>query len=482
MRRKGDGKHRHVTTVYFDTPRHVLRKSGIVLSVRDDGERRVQTVRASSRAGDVSAGAQEVTTVVAGDGPVPAHLPDADALHALTRRRRSGRLESVFTTEVDRTTLRFKSSAAEIRLAVDEGTIRVDRNGRSRQEPICEAELELLSGSSADMMDLALEVCESFDATLTHVTRSERGYALARPALRPRSRKAKPVILTPDLNVGTAFRSIVASALDHLFGNEIPVLLGRPGGVHQSRVAMRRLRAALRAFKTVLPYDKRKAFNSEFRWFQQRLAPARDWHVFLDETLPLIAQGAPRAGDRIERLRRLALEERRRATQDAVEVLHGRRYARLILKFQKWISNLESEIPTRAFDDRVGPFAKSVLRKTRRDLLDETRPLGRLPGEELHTLRKSGKKARYGTEFFSALWTSDDVKPYLKLMARLQDQLGASNDAVVARQILWNVRPGRLDSQTVRLVQDWSETRIQECIRTAQPHWRRLRKAKPFWE
>ena len=123
-----------------------------------------------------------------------------------------------------------------------------------------------------------------------------------------------------------------------------------------------------------------------------------------------------------------------------------------------------------------------MLRRSSRDLLRETRPLRRLPGEDLHDLRKRGKKARYATEFFSTLWTGHDVKPYLKLMSRLQDKLGAANDAAVARQILWTVRPGRLDAGVVRLVQDWSEARIDDCIRDAQPHWRRLRKATPFWE
>ena len=100
----------------------------------------------------------------------------------------------------------------------------------------------------------------------------------------------------------------------------------------------------------------------------------------------------------------------------------------------------------------------------------------------MHELRKRGKKARYATEFFRTLWTSDDLKTYLKLMGRLQDGLGAANDAAVARQILWTVRPSRLDPDFIRIVQGWSRKRIDECIREAQPDWRRLRRAKPFWE
>ena len=477
LRRKGGAAHHHLTSVYFDTPRHVLRKSGISLRLRDDGTHRVQAVEA-----ELDSKPRELVADIDGDRPELSDIPDPDLARQLKRRRCADRLQSVFVTEVDRTTVRLKARGTEVKLAVDQGVIRVDKNGHSREEPICEAELQLLSGDPARMMEVALEVCETFDATLTHRSKTERGYALARPSLRPRPRKATLVALTSDLTVGESFRIVVDSALEHLFDNRVPVLRGKPGGVHQSRVAMRRLRAALRAFKGVLPYDKRKAFNSELRWFQQRLAPARDWHVFLDETLPLVAKANRNADDHIERLRRVAREERRRATHEAIEYLESRRYARLILKFQTWLADLEHEIPARAFNRPLLPFAKSVLKKTQRDLIRETRPLVRLPGEDVHTLRKTGKKARYATEFFSPLWKGDDVKPYLKLMARLQDKLGSSNDAVVARQILWSIRPGRLEPETIRLVQDWSDERIHDCIKSAQPHWRRLRRAKPFWE
>jgi inorganic triphosphatase YgiF len=452
--RKGERRRQHVRSTYFDTPHHVLRKSGIALRVR---------------------GSQD------DHAPPLTRIDDPELARTIARRRCADRLQSVFTTEVERTTLRLQTDGAEIQLAIEEGVIRTQQNGSSKEEPICEAELELVAGDPAPMLDLALDVCENFDVRLGHRSKAERGYALARPSLRPRPRKAQLATLSADLSVGEAFRTIVSGALEHLFENDAPVMDGQPGGVHQSRVAMRRLRAALRAFKAVLPYDKRKAFNGELRTFQQRLAPARDWHVFLDETIPHIAasSGAQRE---IDRLLRIARIERRRATQDAIASLESRRYARLILRFQRWLANLEDEIPRKQFEQPLQPFALKVLRKTSRDLLGETRPLSRLPSEDLHELRKRGKKARYATEFFSPLWTNAEVKPYLKQMARLQDKLGSANDAAVARQILWTLRPGRLDPEVVRLVQDWSEDRIHECIETAQPHWRRVRKAKPFWE
>ena len=316
--RKGRGKHSHLTSTYFDTPRHVLRKSGFALRLREDGRRTVQTIQAQAEALLGLQSHHEWTAPIDGDQPSLARISDPELARDLSRRRCENRLRSVFTTEFNRTTMRFRTAGSEIQMAIDEGRIRVDSNGHSREEPICEAELELVSGDPTQMLELALSVCETFDVRLTHLTKAERGYALARPALRPRARKATLVTLEPELSAGAAFRAIASGALEHLFLNEVPVFAGRPGGVHQTRVAMRRLRAALRAFKALLPYDKRKAFNSEFRWFQQRLAPARDWHVFLDETVPIIARSVPDAD--LKKLRRLARSERRRATQEAIAV------------------------------------------------------------------------------------------------------------------------------------------------------------------
>ena len=43
--RKGRRGKRHLVSTYFDTPRHSLRKSDIMLRVRDNGKGREQTVK-----------------------------------------------------------------------------------------------------------------------------------------------------------------------------------------------------------------------------------------------------------------------------------------------------------------------------------------------------------------------------------------------------------------------------------------------------
>ena len=357
--RRGRSAKRHLVSTYFDTPRHALRKSEIALRVRDNSNGKQQTIKAPFRGPAGLQNFREWTVAVNGDSPNLRVVDDPVLARKLSRRRYEKRLGPVFTTDFEREAVRIRTKGAEFELAVDQGVIRAETPEGRVEEPICEAEFELLSGDPARMFDVALELCEAYDIRLGHLTKAQRGYALARPSLRPKPVKAPKVILTEDMSVGEAFNFIIAGALEHMFANEVPTLEGRAEGVHQTRVAMRRVRAALRAFKRILPYDKRKAFNGEFRWFQQRLAPARDWQVFLSETLPRIASAASGQEEAIERLRRIARAERRRAVGDAAAYLESRRYARLLLQFERWVASVEKEGGSKNFS----PPPKNLFKK-----------------------------------------------------------------------------------------------------------------------
>jgi len=129
----------------------------------------------------------------------------------------------------------------------------------------------------------------------------------------------------------------------------------------------------------------------------------------------------------------------------------------------------------------VTEFAIAVMKKSRRYLLTDTRPLSRMTEDEVHELRKRGKKARYATEFFCDLWDQDEVKDSIKPMEELQDLLGEANDASVARQILAAVPPRALYSSASVLVQRWSDEQSRRCIKSGQVIWRKIHKISPFW-
>jgi len=230
-----------------------------------------------------------------------------------------------------------------------------------------------------------------------------------------------------------------------------------------------------------LPYDKRKAFNGELRWFQLQLAPARAWQVFLEETLPSIALAAPGRSEVLGKLKKLGLAERRRAIAESADIFRSRRYTRLLLQFERWLANPAKVLVPGTHKRPIREFAASVLEKTRGDFLADTRPLFRMVAEDLHGLRKRGKKVRYAAEFFASLWTPRESQPFISLSQYIQDSLGKSNDASVARLLLSQINPERVDAEMWWLVRDWSAQQAQTCARSAQLRWRRLQKMAPFW-
>ncbi|TXS90760.1 CHAD domain-containing protein [Parahaliea maris] len=475
----GRAKTRQLTSDYYDTRHHRLRKRGAALRVRTFSGKHEQTVKLP---GDGPLGMQNCE-----EWTVPLDKPGLDLSRfdtALRQRvcgsHRDINLQRLFTTEIQRWAKVVRTGDTEFELALDTGRI-VSRGAGQRSQTLCEAEFELLHGDPLVMLDFIIDLSADIDFAPLYLSKAQRGFALGRPALRPVHRKASEVHLDAQMSVGQSFQRIVGEALEHLQSNHQPTLQGQPGGVHQSRVAIRRIRAALRAFKRVLPYDKCKAFNGEFRWFQARLSPARDWHVFCEETLPSIVASSSLPATDWQKLQRVARQEARRQAGDAAELLCSKRYTRLILEFQRWVLALERDHPA-LYRKRLVPFARSVLNKTRRDLLEDARPLSRMSEEERHTLRKVGKKARYATEFFAGLWQGVTVTRYLDLLEKLQDALGIANDAVVARQLLASLTPSRVPAAVVLAIRAWSEAQAQAAIRPAQPVWRNLQRAEVFWD
>ena len=115
--------------------------------------------------------------------------------------------------------------------------------------------------------------------------------------------------LAPDTAPDVALRHIVRACHADLIKYRAVVLASRrPIGIHQTRVALRRLRAAFGLFKSAVDGPVVRALSAEAKWLAGECAPARDLHVFLNETVaevpPLIRRIANRlAKTHLERAR-----------------------------------------------------------------------------------------------------------------------------------------------------------------------------------
>jgi CHAD domain-containing protein len=99
-----------------------------------------------------------------------------------------------------------------------------------------------------------------------------------------------------------------------------------------------------------------------------------------------------------------------------------------------------------AIEALAGDRIRSVYRRMVRDG-------GRIgadsPPADLHELRKRGKELRYLLEFFSSLYPPDVVKPFIKTLKGLQDQLGRFQDREVQANALRALAPEVNDPATV---------------------------------
>ncbi len=238
-------------STYYDTPYSALKQRGLTLRVRDQGGHFVQTVKE----GDLASG--DLLSRGEWEDAVAESRPDPDAAQSGSRlpEGAAADLRPFFVTEVSRTIFTIEPlPGTVIEAAVDEGEIRAVASDRA--EPISEVELELKGGDAAALYDLAAQLLEAAPLRIETRSKSERGYHLVENSgTAPPAVHAQPVILDPDMTVEAALQKIGRSCLAQLLRNAPAVLSAQPEGVHQMRVAMRRLRSAISSLKKILPQE-----------------------------------------------------------------------------------------------------------------------------------------------------------------------------------------------------------------------------------
>jgi triphosphatase len=120
---------------------------------------------------------------------------------------------------------------------------------------------------------------------ISTLSKADQGYALAFHAV-PQATKADDSNISAKLCVDDAIAMLMSAAQKHLLANQAIVEDGRdPEGVHQTRVALRRLRTVCSLLRKEVPSPAFHAFGCEAKWLVQALRPARDWDVFVTTTL-----------------------------------------------------------------------------------------------------------------------------------------------------------------------------------------------------
>src|SRR5512134_2231907 len=152
----------------------------------------------------------------------------------------------------------------------------------------------------------------------------------------PHWSKSRPLILRPDSSAEDAIVEAVSNGIAHLTNNEACVLArSHPEGVHQMRVAVRRLRSRITLYNGLLPENQTRKLTGELKWLIGSLGPARDWDVFVIETMAPALKLLPDDRD-LALLRRHAVARQDRGYKIAQGALGSGRYARLKTRLAAW--------------------------------------------------------------------------------------------------------------------------------------------------
>lgn len=438
-----------VITTYYDTPDLRLQREQVVLHYRKTGSGWFASVGKTASGDREDAGRTEWE--VAGEPGDFEFSQVDDRGFRLWLESLSQDLQPAFTTSFTRSTwLLEPRTGVRIALALDRGWI----VSEGRRQVICEIELELLSGSAGDLFSAVSALQSDLSLHPDASTNIQRGYrALADWSLR--AVKALPARTHAGMTANAAFRTIALACLKHLQGNEPGVCeSSHPEFVHQARVAIRRLRSAIRIWRSLLPEAFVSSFDPQWQTLAGKLGEARNWDVFLTETLPAIAAAFPESAENA-RLSNYA-EQRCAINRDAARsALQSDDYSRLLLDFTAAVLALPDR-DTR----RLDAFAPTCLEK--RAKRARRRAAETLPGDAAarHRLRVAYKRLRYALEFFAPLFPGEMLRHYHLSACALQDRLGRLNDLATAVSLTEEALPGE-SGETIR---GWLEGQTRRLL------------------
>ena len=486
---QGGGTAQRLKSTYFDTGDFRLRRRGFTLRIREDGEGLVQTLKSD---GPSSAAAvlkrNEWTRTV--NRPVPS-LPVAPdpAVRDAVGPIGPAELAPTFSTDVMRRTAMVEIAAPDdgtalIELALDSGEIKA----RDKCDTVSELELELIEGPASALYELAMTLHASAPLRIQTASKAKRGYVLA-GGEGYAGYKAPALAFARGISIDETLGKIFRACANQCAANHDAVLdRSDPEGVHQFRVALRRMRSALVVFKTVLLREHTVWLEREASRLIDVLGPARDWDVFITETLATVRAARP-DDQTLERLAEAAETERARAYEQA-EALRAPEYTEFLLRFGRWIETAgwREEANRAVLDQPLANLGERLLDKRHERVLKRGREFEQLSDADLHRLRISLKKLRYAGEFFAAQFPDGKPRPYIRALRRLQDDLGQLNDAAVAESCLKTLLDTRRGSSHLAAlgvgagqVIGWHARAREETSSRLTEDWHEFAATEPYW-
>ncbi len=258
---------------YYDTPDVRLIRAGITVRSREEDNRTIWTVKLPMPDADVAGGLTRLEVNV----EAPAGRVPGDAARLVVARVRTGSLRLVarFRT-LRRTTTLGQADRAVVLVDDDEVTV---QEGIGKGQRFRELEVELTPEAPEELLSAVVDTLAGAGARAAE-PRPKLAQVLGQAAAE--SPDLDPVELGDDPTLGELVGAALTEHVRRIVDHDPVIRLDLdPEGVHQMRVATRRLRADLRTFRPVLDREWSEPLRDELRWLGRSLGAVRDADVML---------------------------------------------------------------------------------------------------------------------------------------------------------------------------------------------------------
>jgi len=402
----------HLTSTYYDTESHDLRRARLTLRRRDGNADVGWHLK-------VPAGVARTELRERLTDELPQRLLD------LTLGVRGGRgLRPVAELRTERRVCRLlDADAALLAEVVDDRVHAAGTGAGAVVSDWREIEVELGAGDE--------ELLASIGALLQQAGATPAAYGS----------KLERALTTPVETAQEPAAPTVASAVQAYLGAQVAALLAGDVGlrrgedvVHETRVAIRRLRATLRTFKRLFSGTEAAELEAELRDLALALGAVRDAEVLHRRLVADVAALAPEVvlGSARARIDEALLAARARAGEELDRRMAGDQYLRLLDSVRVFVA-----------DPPLAPAALRPAQKIKKDVRRAGKRFGKridaalADGSDaaLHRARKAAKRARYAVEAAAPVLPGSAAETLDRFKA-LQDLLGDQHDAVTAAQLL----------------------------------------------
>ncbi len=263
--------------------------------------------------------------------------------------------------------------------------------------------------------------------------------------------------------------------------NEPSMCAGQTESLHQMRIGLRRLRAAIAIFADVVADEDLAKIKAELKWITQELGPARDLDVFDADVLGPLRASHP-GDDAIAAAHRDLQQKRMAAYARAAAAARSSRFRAAVLDLAEWIETgswaADDDKERKALRTRpVAKHAKKKLARLRKRIKRKGNDLRHRSATRRHRLRIRAKRLRYATEFFAATFPGEKSAKRrtesLSALKDLQDALGGLNDLATRRALIGD----RLEGDT-----SFASADTEPLLHKAEHAVARFTDTKPFWK